>query len=86
MGRKALTLEELTIVSDIASRIHECEVIFTDQAAVFQQDVKGYKAAYTRVFAGQCPQGPMDSDREDYVGWKSAMEAYCRIEPRNLDE
>lgn len=86
MGRKALTREESITVSDIASRIHECEVIFTDQTAFFQQDVKGYKAAYSRVFAGQSHQGPMDSDREGYAEWKSAMEAYFLIEPRNLDE
>ena len=36
MGRsKAFTPE----VSDIASRIYECEVIFMDQAAVLRQDV-----------------------------------------------
>ncbi|KAF8348487.1 hypothetical protein F5887DRAFT_914934 [Amanita rubescens] len=28
----------------------------------------------------------MDSDREDYAEWKSAVEAYCRIEPRNFDD
>ena len=54
-------------MSDIASRVHEYEVIFSNQAAVLQQDVEGYHAAYARVFAGRSPQGPMDSDREDYA-------------------
>ena len=70
-------------MSDIASRIH---VIFSDQAEVLRQDMKGLQAAHARVFAGQSPQGPMDSDQEEYAEWKSAMEAYCQIEPRNSDE
>ncbi len=86
MGKKALTPEELTTVSDIAARIHECEIIFSKQAAVLRQDMKGSQEAHAHVFVGQSPQGPMDSDREDYADWKSAMEAYCQIEPRNLDE
>ncbi|KAF8342374.1 hypothetical protein F5887DRAFT_356085 [Amanita rubescens] len=85
MGRKALTPEELTTVSDMASRIHEYEIIFSEQAAVLRQDMKGSQEAHARIFS-QPPQGPMDSDREDYADWKSAMEAYCQIEPRNLDD
>ena len=73
-------------MSDITSRIHECEIIFSEQAAVLRQDMKGSQEAHARVFAGQSPQGPMDSDLEDYPDWKSAMETYCQIEPRNLDE
>ncbi|KAF8347256.1 hypothetical protein F5887DRAFT_916015 [Amanita rubescens] len=84
MDRKALTSEELTTVSDIASRIHEYEVIFSDQVEVLRQGKEGLQAVRASLFAS--PQGPMDSDWEGYAEWKSAMEAYCQIEPRNPDD
>ena len=51
--------------------------------AAWQHD---YRAAHARVFAGQFLQTPMDSDQENYVEWKSAMEAHCRTEPRIIGE